>query len=64
MIPDLSRPRRVHVVGAGGAGMGAIATVRPGVLVALGGGASGAFVRVEVGGRVGYARRDAVGVVD
>ncbi|MDG2027386.1 MAG: UDP-N-acetylmuramate--L-alanine ligase [Acidimicrobiales bacterium] len=27
MIPDLSRPRRVHVVGAGGAGMGAIATV-------------------------------------
>ena len=45
-------------------GLGAIATVRPGVLVALGGGASGAFVRVEVGGRVGYARRDAVGVVD
>ncbi|MEM7141491.1 MAG: UDP-N-acetylmuramate--L-alanine ligase [Actinomycetota bacterium] len=27
MIPDLSHPRRVHVVGAGGAGMGAIATV-------------------------------------
>lgn len=27
MIPDLSTPRRIHVVGAGGAGMGAIATV-------------------------------------
>ncbi|MDW3218512.1 MAG: UDP-N-acetylmuramate--L-alanine ligase [Acidimicrobiales bacterium] len=27
MTPDLSRPRRIHVVGAGGAGMGAIATV-------------------------------------
>jgi len=25
--PDLSRPRRVHVIGAGGAGMGAIASV-------------------------------------
>ena len=27
MNPDLSTPRRVHLVGAGGAGMGAIATV-------------------------------------
>jgi len=27
MIPDLTKPRRVHVVGAGGAGMGAIASV-------------------------------------
>jgi UDP-N-acetylmuramate--alanine ligase len=27
VIPDLSTPRRVHVVGAGGAGMGAIAAV-------------------------------------
>lgn len=27
MIPDLTEPRRVHVVGAGGAGMGAIASV-------------------------------------
>jgi len=27
MIPDLDTPRRVHVVGAGGAGMGAIASV-------------------------------------
>ncbi|MEC9047124.1 MAG: BatD family protein [Planctomycetota bacterium] len=45
-------------------GMEAIATVRPGVMVTLGGGASGAFVRVEVGGRVGYAPRRAVGVVE
>lgn len=27
MTPDLSEPRRIHLVGAGGAGMGAIATV-------------------------------------
>lgn len=27
MIPDLSEPRRIHLVGAGGAGMGAIASV-------------------------------------
>jgi UDP-N-acetylmuramate--alanine ligase len=27
MIPDLARPRRIHLIGAGGAGMGAIASV-------------------------------------
>ena len=27
MNPDLSHPRRIHLVGAGGAGMGAIAAV-------------------------------------
>lgn len=27
MIPDLSEPRRIHLIGAGGAGMGAIANV-------------------------------------
>ena len=27
MIPDLREPRRIHLVGAGGAGMGAIAHV-------------------------------------
>jgi len=27
MVPDLGNPRRIHVVGAGGAGMGAIASV-------------------------------------
>jgi len=44
--------------------MSAVATVRPGVMVALGGGSSGAFVRVEVAGRVGYVPRASVGIVD
>ena len=45
-------------------GMDAVATVRPGVMLPLGGGASGSFVRVEVNGRVGYAQRDLIGVVE
>lgn len=45
-------------------GMAAVATVRPGALLALRGGADGSFVRVEAGGRVGYAPRAAVGVVE
>ena len=44
--------------------MDAVATVRPGVMLPLGGGASGSFVRVEVNGRVGYAQRDLIGVVE
>ena len=39
--PDLSRPRRIHVVGAGGAGMSAIATV----LVAMGHHVSGSDLK-------------------
>ena len=40
-IPDLSRPSRIHVVGIGGAGMSAIATV----LVAMGHVVSGSDLR-------------------
>ena len=39
--PDLSRPRRVHIVGLGGAGMSAIATV----LVAMGHEVSGSDLK-------------------
>jgi UDP-N-acetylmuramate--alanine ligase len=39
--PDLSRPRRIHVIGAGGAGMSAIATV----LVAMGHQVSGSDLK-------------------
>ena len=45
-------------------GMEAVATVRPGVMLPLGGGARGSYVQVEVNGRVGYAQRDQVGVVE
>jgi len=44
--------------------MDAVATVRRGVVVELGGSANGAFVRVHVNGRAGYVPRDAVGIVD
>lgn len=42
----------------------AVATVRQGVMVELGGSTQGAFVRVRVQGRTGYVPRAAVGVVD
>jgi len=43
--PDLSRPRRIHVVGIGGAGMSAIATV----LAAMGHQVTGSDLRESVG---------------
>lgn len=46
------------------ADMDAVATVRRGVLVELGGSTQGAFVRVQVDGRSGYVPRASVGVVD
>lgn len=46
------------------ADLAAVATVRPGALIALLGGQDGSFVRVEAGGRIGYVARSAVGVVD
>ena len=46
------------------AGLEPVATVRPGVLVELLGGAQGTFVRVQAGDRSGYAPREAVAVVE
>lgn len=53
-LPVLAEPR---------AGLAPIATVRPGVDLEILGGDQGAFVRVRVGERTGYAARDAVAVV-
>ena len=70
VVLEPSRPtmavalRELQVTAEPRADMAAVATVRAGAMVELGGGAAGGFVLVRVNGRAGYARRDAVGVVD
>ncbi len=56
--------RGLEVTAEPRAGMAAVANVRAGALVTLRGGVDGSYVRVEAGGRVGYAERAAVGVVE
>lgn len=46
------------------AGMAAVATVRPGALVKVLGGSSGAFLRVDASGRSGYVATDAVAIIE
>ena len=56
--------QKLSIVSEPRAGLEPLATIRPGVAVTVLGGASGAFVRVAAGDRLGYAPRDGVAVVE
>jgi len=56
--------QKLAIVSEPRAGLEPVATVRPGVGVAVLGGASGSFVRVAAGDRSGYVPRDAVALVE
>lgn len=55
---------KLAVVSEPRAGLEAVATVRPGVVISLLGGSDGTFVRVQAGERSGYVRRELIAPIE